>query len=106
MNELICDVAVVGAGPAGLAAAAAAKKQGAKRVVVIERDATPGGILLQCIHPGFGLDYFKEELTGPEYASRFARAAKEAGVEFLTDVTVLEVGDGFLRCIGAACGVL
>ena len=104
MNELICDVAVVGAGPAGLAAATAAKKQGAKRVVVIERDATPGGILLQCIHPGFGLNYFKEELTGPEYASRFAHAAKEAGVEFLTDVTVLEVGDGFLRCIGAACG--
>ncbi|MBP5531018.1 MAG: FAD-dependent oxidoreductase [Lentisphaeria bacterium] len=106
MNELICDVAVVGAGPAGLAAATAAKKQGAKRVVVIERDATPGGILLQCIHPGFGLNYFKEELTGPEYAARFAHAAKEAGVEFLTDVTVLEVGDGFLRCIGGACGVL
>ena len=106
MNELVCDVAVVGAGPAGLAAAVAAKKQGAKRVVVIERDATLGGILLQCIHPGFGLNYFKEELTGPEYASRFAQAAKEAGVEFLTDATVLEVGDGFLRCIGAACGVL
>lgn len=106
MNEIVCDVAVVGAGPAGLAAAAAAKKQGAGRVIVIERDATPGGILLQCIHPGFGLDYFKEELTGPEYAARFAHAAKEAGVEFLTDVTVLEVGDGFLRCIGAACGVV
>ena len=104
MNEILCDVAVVGAGPAGLAAAAAAKKQGAKRVIVVERDATPGGILLQCIHPGFGLSYFKEELTGPEYAARFAKAAKEAGVEFLTDVTVLEVGDGFLRCIGAACG--
>jgi len=106
MNEIVCDVAVVGAGPAGLAAATAAKKQGAKRVIVIERDATPGGILLQCIHPGFGLNYFKEELTGPEYAARFAHAAKEAGVEFLTDVTVLEVGDGFLRCIGAACGVV
>ena len=106
MNEILCDVAVVGAGPAGLAAAAAAKKQGAKRVIVVERDATPGGILLQCIHPGFGLSYFKEELTGPEYAARFAKAAKEAGVEFLTDVTVLEVGDGFLRCIGAACGPL
>ena len=104
MNEILCDVAVVGAGPAGLAAAAAAKKQGAKRVIVVERDATPGGILLQCIHPGFGLSYFKEELTGPEYAARFAHAAKEAGVEFLTDVTVLEVGDGFLRCIGAVCG--
>ncbi|MBQ9337141.1 MAG: FAD-dependent oxidoreductase [Lentisphaeria bacterium] len=105
-DKLTCDVAVAGAGPAGLAAAAAAKKQGAGRVVVIERDASPGGILLQCIHPGFGLSYFKEELTGPEYALRFAKAAKEAGVEFLTDVTVLEIGDGFLRCIGAACGVI
>ncbi len=106
MNEILCDVAVVGAGPAGLAAAAAAKQQGAKRVIVVERDAAPGGILLQCIHPGFGLSYFKEELTGPEYASRFAKKAKEAGVEFLTDVTVLEVGDGYLRCIGAACGLI
>ena len=106
MNEIVCDVAVVGAGPAGLAAATAAKKEGAKRVIVIERDATPGGILLQCIHPGFGLNYFKEELTGPEYAARFAHAAKEAGVEFLTDVTVLEVGDGFVRCIGADCSVI
>ena len=79
MNEIICDVAVVGAGPAGLAAAVAAKKQGAKRVVVIERDATPGGILLQCIHPGFGLNYFKEELTGPEYAQRYVDMAKERG---------------------------
>ena len=106
MKELKCDVAVVGAGPAGLAAAAAAKREGAEKVVVIERDRTPGGILLQCIHPGFGLSYFKEELTGPEYASRFSEAAREAGVEFLSDVTVLEIGDGYLRCIGAACGVL
>ena len=106
MKELKCDVAVVGAGPAGLAAAAAAKREGAERVIVIERDRTPGGILLQCIHPGFGLSYFKEELTGPEYASRFAEAAREAGVEFLADATVLEIGDGFLRCIGAECGVL
>ena len=105
-NHLSCDVAVVGAGPAGLAAAAAAKKQGANRVIVIERDPSPGGILLQCIHPGFGLSYFKEELTGPEYALRFARAAKEAGVEFLTDATVLEIGDKHLRVLGPACGLL
>jgi len=105
-NHISCDVAVVGAGPAGLAAAAAAKKQGAGRVLVIERDPSPGGILLQCIHPGFGLSYFKEELTGPEYAHRFARAAKEAGVEFLTDATVLEIGDKRLRVLGPACGLL
>ena len=106
MKELKCDVAVVGAGPAGLAAAAAAKREGAEKVVVIERDRTPGGILLQCIHPGFGLSYFKEELTGPEYASRFSEAAREAGVEFLSDATVLEIGDGYLRCIGANCGAI
>lgn len=108
MNDynITCDVAVVGAGPAGLAAAAAAKKQGAGRVLVIERDATPGGILQQCIHPGFGLAYFKEELTGPEYAYRFAKAAKEAGVEFLTDATVLEIGDKHLRVLGPSCGLL
>ena len=106
INHISCDVAVVGAGPAGLAAAAAAKKQGADRVLVIERDSSAGGILLQCIHPGFGLSYFKEELTGPEYAYRFAQAAKAAGVEFLTDATVLEIGDKCLRVLGPVCGLL
>ena len=66
MRECGCDIAVIGAGPAGLAAAAAAKKQGAGRVIMIERDRLPGGILQQCIHAGFGLSYFNEELTGPE----------------------------------------
>ena len=64
------DVIVVGGGPAGLAAACSAKEAGAGRVLVIERDKEAGGILNQCIHNGFGLHYFKEELTGPEYASR------------------------------------
>ena len=71
MRECGCDIAVIGAGPAGLAAAAAAKKQGAGRVIMIERDRLPGGILQQCIHAGFGLSYFNEELTGPEYAGQY-----------------------------------
>ena len=75
------DLAVIGSGPAGLAAAAAAREAGCSRVVVLERDAEPGGILNQCIHNGFGLHYFKEELTGPEYAARFIQKAEEAGVE-------------------------
>ena len=82
---------VVGGGPAGLAAAVAAKEAGCPRVVVLERDTEPGGILNQCIHNGFGLHYFKEELTGPEYAARFVRMAEEAGVEIETDTMVLDL---------------
>ncbi len=76
----VVDVLVVGAGPAGLAAACAAKDEGAGSVVVVERDDAPGGILQQCIHNGFGLHRFKEELTGPEYAQRFIDKAEECGV--------------------------
>ena len=83
MYDIFCDVAVIGAGPAGLSAAVAAKKEGAERVLLIERDESIGGILQQCIHPGFGLTYFKEELTGPEYAGRFEDEAKELGAEVL-----------------------
>ncbi len=91
MYEIRCDVAVIGAGPAGLSAAVAAKKQGAGSVLVIERDESLGGILQQCVHPGFGLVYFKEELTGPEYADRFAKEAKKLGVDFLLNTMVLEI---------------
>ena len=91
MHEIICDVAVIGAGPAGLAAAVAAKREGAQRVLIVERDTTPGGILQQCIHAGFGLRYFQEELTGPEYAGRFVHQASDAGVEILQDTMVLEI---------------
>ena len=73
--EAVWDVAVIGAGPAGLAAACAAKEAGAAKVIVLERDDAPGGILQQCIHNGFGLHRFKEELTGPEYAKRFVDKA-------------------------------
>lgn len=106
MREIICDVAVIGAGPAGLAAAAAAKKAGAKRVLVLERDTAPGGILQQCIHAGFGLHYFKKEMTGPEYAHAFIQRAKDAGVEFLFATMVLELSATRLLCVGAGAGML
>ena len=91
MYKMNCDVAVVGGGPAGLAAAIAAKKEGAEKVLIIERDNALGGILQQCIHPGFGLTRFNEELSGPEYYSRFIDEAKELGVETLLNAMVLEV---------------
>lgn len=91
MFEIKCDVAIVGGGPAGLSAAVAAKKEGAEEVVIIERDDKLGGILQQCIHPGFGLDYFKEELTGPEYYGRFLKEAMDLGVKALLGSMVLEV---------------
>ena len=84
------DVAVIGGGPAGLAAALAAQERGV-RVLVLERDRHAGGILRQCIHNGFGLHYFKEELTGPEYADRFVKkVAETSGIELLCDTMVLE----------------
>ena len=99
MLKKICDVAVIGAGPAGLAAAVAAKNEGAERVIIIERDQKPGGILQQCIHPGFGLTLFKEELTGPEYAHRFIEQAKAGNVEFLFNSMVLSVNEHQVTCL-------
>ena len=91
MNKY-CDVAVIGGGPAGLAAALSAKKAGAKDVLILERDSFPGGILQQCIHNGFGLHYFGQELTGPEYAQRFIdEVEKTEGIEILLDTMVIEV---------------
>lgn len=85
------DVVVIGSGPGGLAAAIAAKENGAQNVLIIERDIEPGGILLQCIHNGFGMETFKEDLPGPSYAQRFINDAMHAGVEFLLDTMVLEI---------------
>ncbi|MBO0412497.1 NAD(P)/FAD-dependent oxidoreductase [Enterococcus hulanensis] len=87
MHELI----VIGGGPAGLAAAVAAYEKGVKDILIIERDQKLGGILNQCIHNGFGLHYFKEELTGPEYAARFIEMVKETTIKVLLDTMVLEV---------------
>jgi NADPH-dependent 2,4-dienoyl-CoA reductase/sulfur reductase-like enzyme len=85
------DVLVVGGGPAGMAAALGSMETGAKKVLVVDRENEAGGILLQCIHPGFGLHYFKEELTGPEYAQRFLTQVLEHDVDVVSDTYVLDV---------------
>lgn len=84
------DVLVVGGGPAGMAAAYGARQSGAAKVLIADREIEPGGILLQCIHPGFGLHYFKEELTGPEYAQRFLEQILEDGVDVSRETYVLD----------------
>ncbi len=86
------DVMVVGGGPAGLAAAIGARDAGARRVLVIDREAEAGGILLQCIHSGFGLHYFKQELTGPEYAERFVTEALDHEIDILPNSYVSGIG--------------
>lgn len=85
------NVVVIGGGPAGLGAAVEAKRNGAKSVLIIERDRELGGILNQCIHNGFGLHEFKEELTGPEYAGRFIKMAKEENIDYMLNTMVLNI---------------
>lgn len=85
------DLIVIGAGPAGLAAAFEAWNNGLKKILIVERAKEAGGILMQCIHNGFGLHYFKEELTGPEYAGRFIDMVKGTGIEIKLDTMVLEI---------------
>ncbi len=85
------DIVIIGGGPAGLAAAIAAKKAGASDILILERDATLGGILNQCIHNGFGLHTFKEELTGPEYAARFIEEAKNMEIPYKLGAMVLSI---------------
>ncbi len=91
MKQMTVDIAVIGGGPAGLAAAAEAKRQGAGRVLVIERDIQAGGILRQCIHDGFGLHRFGRRMSGGQYAQAFLDEAGKLGVEFLLNAMVLEV---------------
>ena len=85
------DLAIIGSGPAGLAAAVKARQSGIKDVVIFERDERPGGILPQCIHNGFGLQKFKAELTGPEYANRYIKMAQAQSVDIELDTMVLEI---------------
>lgn len=87
------DVLIVGSGPAGMAAAIAAKEAGVESLLVLEREQNMGGILRQCIHNGFGLHRFKEELTGPEYAQRDINRVKELGIEVRCGTTVLSVDE-------------
>lgn len=85
------DLVIVGGGPAGLAAAASAKDHGIDSILIIERDKELGGILNQCIHNGFGLHTFKEELTGPEYASRFIDMVLDRGIEYKLNTMVMDI---------------
>ncbi len=87
-----CDIVIAGGGPAGLAAAIAARKAGVESILILERDREAGGILNQCIHNGFGLHTFREELTGPEYAGRYIEMARALQIEWMPDTMVMEIG--------------
>jgi len=96
------DILIVGGGPAGLAAAASAKEAGAENILIIERDSELGGILNQCIHNGFGLHTFKEELTGPEYAARFIEKVKTAEIPYRLNTIVVDIAlleDGITKAV-------
>ncbi len=104
---MLYDVIVVGGGPAGLAAGYEAKKNGAEKVLIIERDKELGGILNQCIHNGFGLHHFKEELTGPEYANKFIQMVADTDIEIMLDTMVLDVAeDKTVYCMNKTDGYM
>ena len=101
------DLVIIGGGPAGLAAAVAAKKQGIDDILILERENVLGGILNQCIHNGFGLHRFKEELTGPEYAQRWIDQAVELGIPCMTGAMVIDLSpDRVLTITGRECGLV
>lgn len=101
-----CDIAIIGGGPAGLAAAIAAYDAGVEDIVILEREKKTGGILNQCIHNGFGLTRFKESLAGPEYAARFQSGVAERRIKVMTETTVLSLGkDKLITAISPSEGV-
>jgi NADPH-dependent 2,4-dienoyl-CoA reductase/sulfur reductase-like enzyme len=100
------DIVIIGGGPAGLAAAiAAAKEDKALNVLILERDSELGGILNQCIHNGFGLHTFNEELTGPEYAARFEEQLDGLGINYMLNTMVLDVSSGSVTAVNSKDGV-
>ena len=101
------DLVIIGAGPAGLAAALAAEKNGVKRILLLERDKYLGGILQQCIHNGFGLEYFREELTGPEYAHRFIEKIKKSQIKIKSETMVVNISqDKLVTAMNRSDGIL
>ena len=105
MADMQVDILIIGAGPAGLAAAIAAREDGIESILVLEREKEPGGILRQCIHNGFGLHRFEEELTGPEYALRDICRARELDIEIQCGTTVLSVSpDRIVTCVSPKTG--
>ena len=85
------DLVIIGGGPAGMSAAIAAYEAGIKDILILERDEALGGILNQCLHNGFGLHKFNEELTGPEYAYRYEQKVKELNIKYLLNTMVLDI---------------
>lgn len=99
------DVAVIGSGPAGMAAAIKAKEEGAEHVLILERQEQLGGLLHQCVHNGFGLLYFGQDLTGPEYACRFVEKVRDLGIEVLLETMVTQIsGDRKLTAVNSREG--
>ena len=100
------QIVIIGGGPAGLAAAVAAFDNGARDIIILEREERLGGILMQCIHNGFGLKRFGESLAGPEYANRFKKMVSDRNIETLTRTTVLSVSkDKSVTAINSVYGV-
>ena len=104
------ELAIIGGGPAGLAAALAAREAGVEDILILERDSVLGGILNQCIHNGFGLHTFHEELTGPEYAYRFIEQVEEVKIPYLTDTMVVDLeeeeGEKYITAMNSRDGLL
>ncbi|MDL2220565.1 NAD(P)/FAD-dependent oxidoreductase [Eubacteriales bacterium OttesenSCG-928-N14] len=106
MHRLSCQVAIIGGGPAGLAAAKGAIEAGADDIILIERDDELGGILNQCIHAGFGLHTFDEELTGPEYAARFFDVAEHPAVRVYLGAMALSIAPGNVTMVSRQTGLV